>query len=291
MATNKLKCVFSKAGSVGLEKPFYTSRDDLTAVSTETIPFTKEISDSELSSGFVLKTKAYYCDYVTPYMIDSDFVVDHIDEIKESDGSNTTGSGMEMATVVKVVRTFKSWQEIMDATYSTNDLEGPTVDGSVNNYTLNFNVYFKKAPYFVTWRAFKNFINWFEGRVVSRIWTSVQNHTSEYRYTVQSDSFMGHPTQNIAWISSRYYKTIGYQENGGPTNKLFTKLIQNIARIETGTTATEVYVPNEFVIVSNKLYRVTATIHKGDAFTVGTNVVDTTIADEFTRLWIRIEDK
>lgn len=272
MATNKVKCVFTKSGNIGLEKPFYTSRDDLTEVSTAIVPFSRDFTDNELSNGFILKTKAYYCNYATPYMIDSDFVVDHIDEMKES----------SEGTEAQVVRTFQSWQEIMDATFSINDFTGPTVNGTVNTYSLNFNVYFRKAPYFITWRAFKNFINWFEVRVVSRVWTSVQNYTSEYRYTVTSDSFVGHPTQNITWISSRYYKKIGYQENGGPTNKLFTELIQNIAYIETGTTATKTYDSHDYVIVSNKLYRVTTAINKGDTLSENVNITVTTIGNELS---------
>ena len=54
----------------------------------------------------------------------------------------------------------------------------------------------------------------------------------------------------------------------------------NIATVEKGSTATEAFSIDNYVIVGNVLYRVIKAIAVGDSFTVGTNIVKTTVGDE-----------
>lgn len=53
----------------------------------------------------------------------------------------------------------------------------------------------------------------------------------------------------------------------------------NIARVESGTTATKAYVVGEYVVVGGQLYRVTASIASGGTFTPGTNVSATSVGN------------
>ena len=54
----------------------------------------------------------------------------------------------------------------------------------------------------------------------------------------------------------------------------------NIATVEKGSTATEAFSIDNYVIVGNVLYRVIKAIAVGDSFTVGTNIIKTTVGDE-----------
>lgn len=53
----------------------------------------------------------------------------------------------------------------------------------------------------------------------------------------------------------------------------------NIARVESGTTATKAYAAGEYVVVGGQLYRVTASIASGGTFTPGTNVSATSVGN------------
>lgn len=78
---------------------------------------------------------------------------------------------------------------------------------------------------------------------------------------------------------TKYPTDIVAKVNGLPSD--FSTLI---APTESGFKATRAYSVNQFIIVNNQLYRVTASIANGATITVGTNVVATTIADILTQL-------
>lgn len=78
---------------------------------------------------------------------------------------------------------------------------------------------------------------------------------------------------------TKYPTDIVAKVNGLPSD--FSTLI---APTETGFKASRAYSVNQFLIVNNQLYRVTASIANGATITVGTNVVVTTVADILTSL-------
>lgn len=64
----------------------------------------------------------------------------------------------------------------------------------------------------------------------------------------------------------------------------------NIATVEAGTTATQVYTAGEYVVVGGQLYIVTSAIAIGDTFTVGTNITATTVGTELSELNSRLTE-
>lgn len=58
------------------------------------------------------------------------------------------------------------------------------------------------------------------------------------------------------------------------------KLAKNTAQIETAGTATNAHSAGEYVMISNALYKVTASVAKGDTWTIGTNVTVANIGSE-----------
>lgn len=62
------------------------------------------------------------------------------------------------------------------------------------------------------------------------------------------------------------------------------QLAQNTAQIETARTATSAHSAGEYVMISNALYKVTASVAKGDTWTIGTNVTATNIGSEIGSL-------
>ena len=58
----------------------------------------------------------------------------------------------------------------------------------------------------------------------------------------------------------------------------------NIATVEKGSTATQAFSIDSYVIISNVLYRVTKAIAVGDSFVAGTNIVKTTVGDEINNI-------
>lgn len=60
-------------------------------------------------------------------------------------------------------------------------------------------------------------------------------------------------------------------------------ILSMIAGVEKSTIATKGYVEHDLVIVENKLYEVTAEIHSGTQFTIGTNCEITTIGGQLSR--------
>ena len=56
--------------------------------------------------------------------------------------------------------------------------------------------------------------------------------------------------------------------------------LANIAPVENGTTATRAYAVGDYVMWQNVLYRVTVAISVGTTFTVGTNIVQTSVGRE-----------
>lgn len=62
------------------------------------------------------------------------------------------------------------------------------------------------------------------------------------------------------------------------------KLAKNTAQIETAGTATSAHSAGEYVMISNALYKVTASVAKGDTWTIGTNVTAANIGSEISAL-------
>lgn len=58
----------------------------------------------------------------------------------------------------------------------------------------------------------------------------------------------------------------------------------NLAYIEDGMTASRAYTVGQFVLIGGQLYKVTSAIASGATFTIGTNVVSTTVGTELTDL-------
>lgn len=58
----------------------------------------------------------------------------------------------------------------------------------------------------------------------------------------------------------------------------------NLAYIEDGTTASRAYSVGQYVLIGGQLYKVTSSIASGATFTIGTNVVATTVGNELTAL-------
>ena len=63
-----------------------------------------------------------------------------------------------------------------------------------------------------------------------------------------------------------------------------SQLAKNTAQIETAGTATNAHSVGEYVMISNALYKVTASVAKGDAWTIGTNVTATNVGSEIGSL-------
>lgn len=63
-----------------------------------------------------------------------------------------------------------------------------------------------------------------------------------------------------------------------------SQLAQNTAQIETAGTATSAHSAGEYVMISNALYKVTASVAKGDTWTIGTNVTAANIGSEISSL-------
>lgn len=62
------------------------------------------------------------------------------------------------------------------------------------------------------------------------------------------------------------------------------QLAKNTAQIETAGTATSAHSAGEYVMISNALYKVAASVAKGDAWTIGTNVSAANIGSEIGSL-------
>lgn len=63
-----------------------------------------------------------------------------------------------------------------------------------------------------------------------------------------------------------------------------SQLAQNTAQIETAGTATSAHSVGEYVMISNALYKVTASVAKGDTWAIGTNVTAANIGSEIGSL-------
>lgn len=62
------------------------------------------------------------------------------------------------------------------------------------------------------------------------------------------------------------------------------QLAKNTAQIETAGTATNAHSVGEYVMISNALYKVTASVAKGDTWTIGTNVTVASVGSEISAL-------
>lgn len=63
-----------------------------------------------------------------------------------------------------------------------------------------------------------------------------------------------------------------------------SQLAKNTAQIETAGTATNAHSAGEYVMISNALYKVTASVAKGDTWTIGTNVTAANVGNEISSL-------
>lgn len=62
------------------------------------------------------------------------------------------------------------------------------------------------------------------------------------------------------------------------------QIIKNTAQIETAGSATSAHSAGEYVMISNALYKVTASVAKGDTWTIGTNVTAANVGNEIASL-------
>lgn len=70
-----------------------------------------------------------------------------------------------------------------------------------------------------------------------------------------------------------------------------SQLAKNTAQIETAGTATNAHSAGEYVMISNVLYKVTASVAKGDTWTIGTNVTAASVGNEISSLKSDLADK
>lgn len=66
---------------------------------------------------------------------------------------------------------------------------------------------------------------------------------------------------------------------------------KNTAQIETAGTATNAHSAGEYVMISNALYKVTASVAKGDTWTIGTNVTAANVGSEISSLKSDLSNK
>ena len=69
------------------------------------------------------------------------------------------------------------------------------------------------------------------------------------------------------------------------------QIAKNTAQIETAGTATNAHSAGEYVMISNALYKVTASVAKGDTWTIGTNVTAASIGNEISSLKSDLSNK
>ena len=96
--------------------------------------------------------------------------------------------------------------------------------------------------------------------------------------------------QNNIWtdtgdISELTYRASldGYVDDKLSASQALMELLITANR-ENGTTASKAYTAGELVIISGKLYEVASNIANGGTFTVGTNVIATTVAEQLSAL-------
>jgi len=99
-------------------------------------------------------------------------------------------------------------------------------------------------------------------------------------YTVSGTNIV--LTTAITKIGTNVHFTALSIESTPSTN--LDDILGNFATVETGTTASQFYSAGEFIILGNKLYMVLSDITAGSAFTVGTNILQTTVGDRIANL-------
>jgi len=104
-------------------------------------------------------------------------------------------------------------------------------------------------------------------------------------YTITADQVTTLLGDNTVWMDADGSIDLTYRAD---TQKYIDSRIallnSNLAFIEDGMTASRAYTVGQYVLISGKLYKVTASIASGATFTIGTNVVATTVGTELTAL-------
>lgn len=113
-----------------------------------------------------------------------------------------------------------------------------------------------------------------------------------YGYTL-SDKLQDNDTTETsgqAALDAHMGKVLSDRINAVKTGAI-DQLAKNTAQIETAGTATNAHSVGEYVMISNALYKVTASVAKGDTWTIGTNVTAANIGSEISSLKSDLADK
>ena len=109
--------------------------------------------------------------------------------------------------------------------------------------------------------------------------------TSGATYTLTAEQVTTLLGDNTLWMDADGSIDLTYRAD---TQKYIDSRIallnSNLAYIENGMTASRAYTVGQFVLIGGQLYKVMASIASGATFTVGTNVVSTTVGAELTAL-------
>ena len=106
---------------------------------------------------------------------------------------------------------------------------------------------------------------------LSHLWTRLKSFFIAQDHIVNNST----TTESGYVLDARMGKTLADQAS---------QLAQNTAQIETAGTATNAHSVGEYVMISNALYKVTASVAKGDTWTIGTNVTAANIGSEISSL-------
>lgn len=109
--------------------------------------------------------------------------------------------------------------------------------------------------------------------------------TSGATYTLTAEQVTTLLGDNTLWMDADGTIDLAYRADTTLyINNLITGIRNNIAYIEDGMIASRAYTVGQFVLIGGQLYKVTASIASGATFTIGTNVVSTTVGTELTAL-------
>lgn len=73
-------------------------------------------------------------------------------------------------------------------------------------------------------------------------------------------------------------------------NDEFEKVHENVAPVESSSTASQAYSIGDYLVYNSQLYQATAAIASGDTLTVGTNIATTSVGDELSELNSKLLD-
>lgn len=115
--------------------------------------------------------------------------------------------------------------------------------------------------------------------------SSLIQSSAIYGYTL-SDKLQDNDTTETsgqAALDAHMGKVLSDRINAVKTGAI-DQIVKNTAQIETAGTATNAHSAGEYVMISNALYKVAASVAKGDTWTIGTNVTAANIGGEISSL-------